>query len=207
MRSTRQCRGLFGHPPVVVAMAAVLLLSFGAAADDSAGSVKDLKGQAFAQTSAARRSLELQATIMLGDHVETGDKSLVTLLLGRQTTLRLGEHGRVVIDKFLVEAGGEITLQSGPLMVEHPDGGPAEPIQIRMPYGLIAVRGTRLFVGPEGKAWAVFVERGEVSVQAGGQAVTLRSGEGTAIPRDGARPARVARWKAKRIDALFGGIR
>jgi hypothetical protein len=188
-------------------MAAVLLLSFGAAADDSAGSVKDLKGQAFAQTSAARRSLELQATIMLGDHVETGDKSLVTLLLGRQTTLRLGEHGRVVIDKFLVEAGGEITLQSGPLMVEHPDGGPAEPIQIRMPYGLIAVRGTRLFVGPEGKAWAVFVERGEVSVQAGGQAVTLRSGEGTAIPRGGARPARVARWKAKRIDALFGGIR
>jgi hypothetical protein len=44
-------------------------------------------------------------------------------------------------------------------------------------------------------------------VQAGGQTVTLRSGEGTAIPRKGARPARVARWKAKRIDALFGNIR
>jgi ferric-dicitrate binding protein FerR (iron transport regulator) len=72
---------------------------------------------------------------------------------------------------------------------------------------LIAVRGTRVFVGPEGKAWAVFVERGEVSVQAGGPPVTLRAGEGTAIATKGTRPSRVARWKAKRIDALFGSIR
>ena len=53
----------------------------------------------------------------------------------------------------------------------------------------------------------VFVERGEVSVQAGGTTVIVRAGEGTAIPKVGARPARVARWKAKRIDALFGSLR
>ena len=207
MRSARQYLHLFGRRPFMMAMGAALLMSFGAAAQDGAGSVKDLKGQAFAQTSAARRTLAPQAAIMLGDNVETGDKSLVTLLLGRQTTLRLGERGSVLIDKFLVEAGGEITLQSGPLMVEHPEGAPAEPIRIRTSYGLIAVRGTRVFVGPEGKALAVFVERGEVSVQAGGRTVTLHAGEGTAIAAVGARPARVARWKAKRIDALFGSIR
>jgi hypothetical protein len=207
MRFARRYLQLFGCRPLVMAMGAALLMSFGAAAEDGAGSVKDLKGQAFAQTSAARRTLAPQAAVMLGDQVETGDKSLVTLLLGRQTTLRLGERGSVVIDKFLVEAGGDITLQSGPLMVEHPEGAPAEPIQIRTSYGLIAVRGTRVFVGPEGRALAVFVERGEVAVQAGGRTVTLHAGEGTAIAAAGARPARVARWKQKRIDALFGSIR
>lgn len=207
MRSARQYLQLFCRPRLVAAMAAALLLAHGAAADDSAGSVKDLKGEAFAKTSAARRTLAPQAAIMLGDNVETGVKSLVTLLLGRQTTLRLGERGSVVIDKFLVEAGGEITLQSGPLMLDHPEGAPAEPVRIKTSYGLIAVRGTRVFVGPEGKALAVFVERGEVSVRAGGQTVTLHAGEGTAIATAGARPARVAKWKAKRIDALFGSIR
>jgi hypothetical protein len=183
------------------------VLSFAAAAQDNAGSVTDVAGQAFAGTSAARRTLEPRAPILLGDRVETGDQSRVTLLLGRQTTVRLGERGRVVIDRFLVDAGGEITLQSGPVMVEHPDGGSAERLRIRTSYGLIAVRGTRVFAGFEGKALAVFVERGMVSVRAAGQTVVLHPGEGTAIPAPGARPTPVAQWKAKRIDALFGGIR
>jgi ferric-dicitrate binding protein FerR (iron transport regulator) len=92
-------------------------------------------------------------------------------------------------------------------MVEHPDGGSAERLRIRTSYGLIAVRGTRVFAGFEGKALAVFVERGVVSVRAAGQTVLLRSGDGTSIPTPGARPTPVAQWKAKRIDALFGGIR
>jgi hypothetical protein len=46
-----------------------------------------------------------------------------------------------------------------------------------------------------------------VSVRAAGQTVLLRSGDGTSIPTPGARPTPVAQWKAKRIDALFGGIR
>jgi len=208
MRTARQYLHRPGCPRLAMATAVALLLSFGAIAEEGdVGSVTDLKGQAFAQSSAARRSLEPQAAIMLGDHVETGDKSLATLLLGRRTTLRLGARGSIVIDKFLVEAGGEITLQSGPLMVEHTEGGPAESMQIHTDYGLIAVRGTRVFVGPEGKALAVFVERGEVSVQAGGRSVTLHAGEGTAIASPGAKPARVARWKQKRIDALFASIR
>jgi hypothetical protein len=207
MRSARRFRHLVRHSLLALTTGAALVLSFAAAAQDNAGSVKELAGQAFAGTSAARRTLEPQAAILLGDRVETGEQSRVTMLLGRQTTVRLGERGRVVIDRFLVEAGGEITLQSGPVMVEHPDGGSAERLRIRTSYGLIAVRGTRVFAGFEGKALAVFVERGVVSVRAAGQTVLLRSGDGTSIPTPGARPTPVAQWKAKRIDALFGGIR
>jgi hypothetical protein len=207
MRSARRFRHLVRHSLLELTTGAALVLSFAAAAQDNAGSVKELAGQAFAGTSAARRTLEPQAAILLGDRVETGEQSRVTMLLGHQTTVRLGERGRVVIDRFLVEAGGEITLQSGPVMVEHPDGGSAERLRIRTSYGLIAVRGTRVFAGFEGKALAVFVERGVVSVRAAGQTVLLRSGDGTSIPAPGARPTPVAQWKAKRIDALFGGIR
>ena len=206
MRSARRFRHLVRHSLLVPMAGAALVFSFAAAAQN-AGSVKELAGQAFAGTSAARRTLEQQSAVLLGDQVETGEQSRVTLLLGRQTTVRLGERGRVVIDRFLVDAGGEITLQSGPVMVEHPDSGSGERVRIRTSYGLIAVRGTRVFAGFEGKALAVFVERGVVSVRAAGQTVLLRSGEGTAIPTPGARPTPVAQWKAKRIDALFGGIR
>jgi hypothetical protein len=196
-----------GCASLLATLGSALLLSSTAGAEESAGSVRELEGQAYAERSAARRALAPQAAIMLRDRVKTGDKSLVTLLLGGRTTLRLGERGSVLIDKFLVEAGGEITLQSGPLMLEHPEAGPPQPVQIRTSYGLIAVRGTRVFVGPERQALAVFVERGEVAVRAGGRTVTLRSGEGTAIPRRGARPSPVTQWTAKRIDAVFGSIR
>jgi len=207
MCSARESRHLFGYLPLGLFIGAVFLSSLSAAAQENAGSVTDLSGQAFAETSAARRTLEPKAAILLGDHVGTGDQSRVTLLLGHDTTLRLGARGSVMIDRFLVDAGGEITLQSGPLMVEHPDGGSPEHMQIRSSYGLIAVRGTRVFAGPEGKALAIFVERGEVSVVAAGRTVTLRAGQGTSIARPGSGPAAVTRWKQKRIDSLFSSIR
>jgi hypothetical protein len=206
MRSARRFRHLVRHSLLWLTTSAALVFSFAAAAQN-AGSVQELAGQAYAGTTAARRTLEPRAAILLGDQVETGEHSRVTMLLGRQTTVRLGERGRVTIDRFLVEAGGEITLQSGPVMVEHPDGGSAERLRIRSSYGLIAVRGTRVFAGFEGTALAVFVEHGVVSVRAAGQSVVLRAGDGTTIPTPGARPTPVAQWKAKRINALFGGIR
>jgi hypothetical protein len=207
MLSTGESRHLFSYLPLGLFIGVVFLSCFTAAAQENAGSVKDLSGQAFAETSAARRILEPKAAILLGDHVGTGDQSRVTLLLGRDTTLRLGARGSVVIDRFLVDAGGEITLQSGPLMVEHPDGGSPEPIQIRSSYGLIAVRGTRVFAGPAGRALGIFVERGEVSVAAAGRTVILRARQGTSIARPGSPPAAVTRWTQKRIDSLFGSIR
>jgi ferric-dicitrate binding protein FerR (iron transport regulator) len=194
---------------LIAAGAALVLLLAGETlrAEDSAGSVTDLKGNAFAEASAARRTLEPAAAVFVGDHVGTGPASRLTMLLGHDTTIRLGERGSVVIDRFLVNAGGEITLQSGPLLFERPAGSPPLPVQIRSSYGLIAVRGTRLFAGPDGDALGIFVERGEVSVSAAGRRVTLRTGEGTTIPRPGAKPTPVKHWPEKRIAELFSGIR
>jgi ferric-dicitrate binding protein FerR (iron transport regulator) len=209
MRPGQPYHWSFSRHLLLAAGAALVLLLAGATlrAEEGAGSVKDVKGDAFAEASAARRALAPAAAIFVGDHVGTGPASRLTMLLGHDTTIRLGERGSVVIDRFLMNAGGEITLQSGPFMFERPAASPPLPVQIRSSYGLIAVRGTRLFAGPDGDALGIFVERGEVSVSAAGRRVTLRSGEGTTIPRPGARPGPVKRWPEKRIADLFSSIR
>jgi ferric-dicitrate binding protein FerR (iron transport regulator) len=190
-----------------ISLGFVLLSVVGAPAQQPVGSVRSVQGDAFAESGVARRALIQEAAILLGDRVGTGLRSQLTMLLGRNTTLRLGERGSIVIDRLLVDAGGEIMLQSGPLMFDHPSSNGPENLQIRSPYGLIAVRGTRFFAGPDGRALGVFVEQGEVAVTAAGKTVLLREGQGTTIARPGASPSQVSRWAAQRIDRLFGAIR
>jgi hypothetical protein len=49
----------------------------------------------------------------------------------RDTTIRLGEHARLKIDRFLVDAGGEMTLRSGPLLFDRPPRNARAAGQIR----------------------------------------------------------------------------
>ena len=88
--------------------------------------------------------------------------------LGRDTILKLGERARLIIDRYLVDAGGEINLESGPLLFDRPVGAPPASLQIRSLFGLIAVRGTRFFAGPSNGVFGVFVERGNIIVSAAG---------------------------------------
>ena len=81
------------------------------------------------------------------------------------------------------------------------------PIEIRSPYGLIAVRGTRFFAGLSNKVFGVFVEEGSVTVSAGGRQVIVGAGQGTDIARPGARPTDPRRWGQARIDAAYASVR
>ena len=113
------------------------------------------------------------------------------------TRLRLGEKARLTIDRYLINAGGELTLQSGAMLFDRAEGAPPAAIQIRAPFGLIAVRGTRFFAGPSGAVFGVFVARGAVTVASGFGAVTLRAGEGTDLRYPGDAPSPPARWGAQ----------
>src|SRR5262249_30727593 len=209
LSGTRRVVDRFRSAAICIAFFSMCFFStcIGASAQESAGAVTSVTGEAFAVRSTQRRALAPQATILIGDKVGTGAESRVSLLLGRDTTLRLGERGSVVIDRFLMNAGGDITLNSGPLMFDRPSGSPPGRVRIRSPYGLIAVRGTRFFAGPDHDALGIFVERGEVTVQAGGRTVRVGAGLGTTIPSPGAPPEPVKRWKQARIVALFGSLR
>lgn len=173
---------------------------------EPAGSVEDVTGEAFAEAHAVRRLLERLAPIFLGDQVGTGVASRLGMRLGRDTTIRLGENARLRIDRFLLDAGGVITLRSGPLLFDRPSGSVPAPMQIRSPFALIAVRGTRFFAGPSNGRFGVFVERGSVTVSAAGRRVMLRDGEGTDFAAPGTRPTPVKQWGPERIRAALRSV-
>src|SRR5215813_9564277 len=175
-----------------------------ARADERVGSVEDVTGEAFAELESGRRTLDRAAPVFLSEEVVTGIASRLGMRLGRNTTVRLGEQARLKIDRFLVDAGGEMTLRSGPLLF---DGQPRRAgVQIRSPFALIAVRGTRFFAGPSNDRFGVFVERGRVTVSSAGQQVMLREGEGTDIASPGMAPTPVKRWSPERIRAALASV-
>src|SRR6516162_6700887 len=175
-----------------------------ARAVERVGSVEGITGEAFAELESVRRTLDRAAPVFLSEEVVTGVASRLGMRLGRNTTVRLGERARLKIDRFIVDAGGEMTLSSGPMLFE---GEPFRAgLQIRSPFALIAVRGTRFFAGPSNDRFGVFVARGSVSVTAAGQQVVLREGEGTDIASPGAPPTPVKRWAAERVRAALASV-
>jgi ferric-dicitrate binding protein FerR (iron transport regulator) len=181
-----------------------ILAGIPARAAERVGSVEDVKGEAFAELDAGRRTLNRAAPVFLGDEVATGIASRLGMRLGRDTVIRLGEQARLKIDRFLVDAGGEMTLRSGPMLFDRP-AGPAA-VQIRSPFALIAVRGTRFFAGPSNGRFSVFVASGAVSVTAAGQQVIVREGEGTDFVSPGTPPTPVSRWGPERIRNALASV-
>jgi ferric-dicitrate binding protein FerR (iron transport regulator) len=190
----------------VATLLASLAFSRRSSAAVPAGRVEEIKGEAFADASNQHRPLEKSSSIYVGDRVETGVSSRLTMLLGEDTTIRLGERAHLVIDQFLSTTGGEISLQSGPMLFDRPSGSRPVPMKIKSPYGLIAVRGTKFFAGPSNGVFAVFVDHGTVVVSAGGGDVVLRAGEGTDLNSRGAKSTEAVKWGQARIQAAFDSV-
>lgn len=175
-------------------------------AADPAGRVEEIKGEAFADASNQHRPLEKSSSVYVGDRVETGASSRLTMLLGEDTTIRLGERAHLVIDQFLSTTGGEISLQSGPMLFDRPSVSRPVPMKIKSPYGLIAVRGTKFFAGPSNNVFGVFVDHGTVVVSGGGSEVVLQAGEGTNLSSPGAKPTAAVKWGNERIRAAIASV-
>lgn len=174
------------------------------AQENVAGKVDEAIGLVTAEGRDSPRPLAPQATVFVGDTVATGNASRLGMKLGRETDLRLGELARIKIDRYLVNAGGSIQLNSGPLLLDKPPKSP--PVSIRSPFGLISVRGTRVFAGPSRGVFGVFVQHGRVTVTAAGKSVTLTDGEGTDIARRGAPPTTPARWGEERVRLALASV-
>jgi ferric-dicitrate binding protein FerR (iron transport regulator) len=187
--------------------AGICLSLLHAVATDAAGEVADLRGAAFADAGQQRRTLDKASPIFVGDRVATGAASRLTMRLGTDTTIKLGENAQLVIDRFLPEAGGEISLESGPMLFDHPPGARRIPMQIRSAFALIAVRGTQFFAGPSNGVFGVFVQDGVVEVSAAGSTATLSAGQGTNLQKPGAVPTPPVNWGQARIDAAYESVR
>src|ERR1700724_741713 len=95
-----------------------ILVGIPARGVERGGAGGDGKGESFAELDAVRRTLDRAAPVFLGDEVVTGVASRLGMRLGRDTTIRLGEQARLKIDRVFVDAGGEMTLRSGPLLFD-----------------------------------------------------------------------------------------
>ena len=190
---------------LIAGLGLVGLAPFTASAQENvAGKVDEAIGVVTAEGRDSPRPLAAQATVFVGDTVATGNASKLGMKLGRETELRLGELARIKIDRYLVNAGGTIQLNAGPLLLDKPPTSPQ--VSIRSPFGLISVRGTRVFAGPSKGVFGVFVQHGRVTVTAAGKSVTLTDGEGTDIARRGVAPTPPARWGEERIRLALASV-
>lgn len=185
----------------MAAIAAVFLIAAPTApapAAEPVGAVTSLVGEAAAFARSDRRALAPEAVVFLEDTVTTAERSRMEIRLGGDTTLRLGEKGRVKIARFTT-AGTTIGLEQGALVVDKAPQSRERSLEIESSFGRIAVRGTKFFAGPSRGAFGVAVLRGHVVVEAAGVRVELREGEGTDIARPGDPPSPVKTWAPARI--------
>ncbi|MGE3872592.1 MAG: FecR domain-containing protein [Parvibaculaceae bacterium] len=168
------------------------------AAETAVGTVSEIEGEVVAELDAGRRELKRKSSIFLNETVRTAAGSRLRALLARKTSLRLGAETSVRIDRFIVDQGGELVLDSGTLLIDT-RGKLLKSLEVHSPFALIAVRGTRFFAGPIDGIFGVFVARGAVDVTGGDRTVRLRAGEGTDIPRAGAAPGPVKVWGQPKI--------
>ena len=189
---------------VVLSLALSLCAPQALAAPAQAGLVAEVSGSATATSGKSQRALAPQDNVFIGDDVATAALSRAQLALGRDTIVRLGENARLTIDKYLLDAGGVLTLGAGALLLDKtPSNGPT---RVRGAFGLITVRGTRVFAGPSNGVIGVFVAHGVVDLKSGGATVTLRDGQGSDVARPGAKPTPPKMWGAARVQAALASV-
>jgi hypothetical protein len=191
---------------VVLAAALSGLIAERAQAAAAIGVVGAVKGQAFAKLEGTR-ALRPPGDVFLGDEVWTEAASAANLQLGRVTTVDLGANARLVIDRFVANAGGRLTLGEGAMLFDRPEELPKIELEVRTNYAMIGVRGTMFFAGPSRGVFGVYVERGQVVVSAAGQSRTVGAGEGTNIAHPGDPPSAVTKWATARVVEAMASVR
>ncbi|WP_342359481.1 FecR family protein [Terrarubrum flagellatum] len=180
------------------AAGAALISTPSAAAETLAGAVASVRGMAFAEIGPGTRTLIEAAAVYLDDLLRTGEDSRLGVKLTNGNQVSLGARAKLKIDRATLDGGGALTVDSGSLILDRPDPTKKGRLTVTSPYAVIAVRGTKFFVG-DADGYGVFVERGEVQVSAAGKSVTLRAGQGTTISAIGAPPDAPKEWGAARI--------
>ena len=174
------------------------------AAPVDAGLVEEVSGTATAAGAAGQRALSAHDDVYIGDDVATAALSRARLALGQDSIVRLGENASLRIDRYLLDAGGVLTVGAGAVLIDKtPSKGPTK---LRGGFGLITVRGTRVFAGPSKGVFGVFVAHGVVDLTSGGVTVTLHDGEGADVARRGAVPTAPKAWGASRVQAALASV-
>lgn len=167
------------------------------------GEVASVTGEARADyTGVPTRMLAVQDALLLNDTLSTGLAARLACRLEGGIEIRLGEKASLRVDAMTLggpRPGTLLRVFDGPLLVDRAPQAGTSPMEVRMPWARIGVRGTRFFAGPLDGRRAVFVEHGRVVVQAGGTTAEVGPGEGVDQVEPGGPLGPVVRWGAPRI--------
>lgn len=171
------------------------------------GAIDEIRGEAFAESNGERRKLAAKGDIFVGDVLSTGNNALIVMKLGPATTIKLGADSRLKVDRYLAETGGEFDMQAGHMMFERTGKPTTQGITFKSVYGLLAVRGTRFYAGPNQGQFALLVGEGRVEVTAGGRTVMVRPQQGIDIKSPGSQPTTPAAWRLPRVREMLANFR
>ena len=192
------CAGAgFGFVPLANSMAA-----------ERIGRVARVVGEASAELEGASRRLLPDSNVLVGDLLLTGKSSRLGVELGPRTNVSLGENCKLRIDKYLAGVEGDFTLEAGVMKFDAqvPAGQKRPDLKFKSIYGLLSVRGTTFYAGPNRGNFALLVMAGTVAISAGGVEVMVGAGEGIDIARPGERPPPVRRWGQPRIQEMLAAV-
>lgn len=176
------------------------------AAAAAVGKAEKIRGNVRRRQGDDEERLATGGTVLDRDYVTTGTNSFADLSLSEARIL-LGPQTELLIDHFIAGQGGTLELGLGRMLFERPEGAPKTDVAVRTAFGMIGVRGTRFFCGPSrAAAFAVFVERGSVSVAGGGVTRTIGAGQGVDFDRPGAPPSEPANWRQARIREAYASV-
>jgi Uncharacterized protein conserved in bacteria len=96
-----------GFPRLAACAAALCLYVFSAQAAEPIGLIKTLTGTAAVSRDGATAPLAAGADVFSNDVVSTGPGSALGITFRDDTTLSMGEAGRVVLDSFAFDPAGE----------------------------------------------------------------------------------------------------
>ena len=199
--------GIVNRRTVVLAGAALVFPAVSEQASAaSIGQALDVRGRVSAYRGEKGQGLFSGAPLELRDRVQTARQSFARLELAGRTTVYIGGQAQLTIDRYVAETGGTLRLGEGAVLVDRSERLPKIRLQIRSAYGLIGIRGTRVFAGPSRGAFGVFVARGRVVVSAAGESRILTAGQGVEIGRPGEEPGNVTRWSEARIDEALASV-
>lgn len=190
----------------MVAVAGGLAMTAQSRAAESIGSVTELTGSATADRAGRQVSLDIGTGVMVRDLIRTGSRSYLAMLLGNQTSMRLGQDTELLIDEYLLDVRGSFDLSNGALVFDRPENAAKTPTTVQTVFGQLGVRGTRFFAGPSRGVFGVFVERGALDVTAAGVTQALGPGDGVNIKAPGEAASEVAKWGQGRIDEAFASV-
>ena len=181
------------------------LASFGtvARANTVIGKALEVRGEVNRKQQESAEVLAVGGDVLDNDLIATGKDSFASLQLGEDTSLLLGSETELLIDSFIAGQGGTIELGTGQVVFDRPEGLPKIDLSMRTAFGMIGVRGTKFFAGPNRGVFAVFVEHGLVEVTGGGVTREVGMGEGVEIAQPGAAPSEVTAWGQERINEAY----